>query len=76
MDVLPIQRARAAETPPAARAPAPSGEDSEAAAAAEIIESIALRIRTGELSLPGYRPSMGDAAALAATLTALLGRGR
>ena len=44
---------------------------SEAAAAA--LETLARRIRDGELPIPGYAPGMGDAAALAAALASLLG---
>jgi len=40
--------------------------------AAAAIETIARRIRRGELAIPGYSKGMSDAAALAAALTALL----
>ena len=41
--------------------------------AARALEGLAHRIRSGELVLPGYVPELGDAAALAAALAALLG---
>ena len=44
-----------------------------AAAAAEVLEQLAMRVRSGELVLPGYDQNLGDAAALAAALAALLG---
>ncbi len=44
-----------------------------AAAAAEVLEQLAQRVRSGELVLPGYDQNLGDAAALAAALAALLG---
>jgi hypothetical protein len=47
------------------------GAHSESAARA--LESLASRVRSGELVLPGYVPELGDAAALAAALAALLG---
>jgi hypothetical protein len=34
---------------------------------------VAQRLRTGELQVPPFQPDMGDAAALAAVLAALLG---
>lgn len=48
-----------------------SGENREAAARA--LEGLATRVRDGELALPGYASTMGDAAALASALAALLG---
>lgn len=54
---------------PAREPDVPQG--SEAAAAA--LETLARRIRDGELPIPGYAPGMGDAAALAAALASLLG---
>ena len=42
-------------------------------AAAQLLESLARRVRGGELVLPGFSSDMGDAAALASTLAALLG---
>lgn len=41
--------------------------------AARALEALAHRVRSGELALPGYVPELGDAAALAAALAALLG---
>ena len=46
-------------------------EDAEAAARA--LEVLARRVRHGEISLVGYEPRLGDAAALAAALAAVLG---
>lgn len=42
-------------------------------AAARALEGLAGKVRGGELVLPGYASEMGDAAALAAALAALLG---
>ncbi len=42
-------------------------------AAAQLLESLARRVRDGELVLPGFSTEMGDAAALASALAALLG---
>jgi hypothetical protein len=42
-------------------------------AAATALEGVAQRLRTGELQVPPFQPDMGDAAALAAVLAALLG---
>ncbi len=75
MDIMPV------------RAPASDGQDEHWAAsarreaeragspeaAARALEDLARRVRAGELELPGYAPEMGDAAALAAALAALLG---
>ena len=49
-------------------------ENSEAAARA--LELLAQRVRVGEITLPGYDPRLGDAAALATALAALLGARR
>jgi len=40
---------------------------------AEALEHLASRIRSGELTVPGYEPGMSDAAALTAALAAVLG---
>jgi hypothetical protein len=40
---------------------------------AEALELLASRIRSGELTVPGYEPGMSDAAALTAALAAVLG---
>lgn len=45
----------------------------QAEAAAKALEQLAQRVRTGDLPLPSFQPDLGDAAALAATLAALLG---
>ena len=47
--------------------------DESAEAAARALELLARRVREGEISLAGYEPRLGDAAALAAALAALLG---
>ena len=47
--------------------------DENAEAAARALELLARRVREGEISLAGYEPRLGDAAALAAALAALLG---
>jgi hypothetical protein len=57
--------------PWADRARRAGDESSEAAARA--LELLARRVRDGEISLAGYEPRLGDAAALAAALAALLG---
>lgn len=53
-----------------------SDRQESAEAAAHALELLAQRVRAGELALAGYEPRMGDAAALAAALTALLGADR
>jgi hypothetical protein len=45
----------------------------QAEAAAKALEQLAQRVRTVDLPLPSFHPDLGDAAALAATLAALLG---
>ncbi len=57
--------------PWADRARRSGNEDAEAAARA--LEVLARRVRDGDISLAGYEPRLGDAAALAAALAALLG---
>ena len=84
IDIMPMQKERAtvpsrvptpaatsAIEPWADRARRPGDENSEAAARA--LELLARRVRDGEISLAGYEPRLGDAAALAAALAALLG---
>lgn len=78
MDIMPV---RAADPAPDATAGQPEhggyragSEQQESAARA--LETLATRVRGGELVLPGYAPEMGDAAALAAALAALLGSRR
>jgi len=41
--------------------------------AAQALEELAAKIRSGELAVPGYEPGMSDAAALTAALAAVLG---
>ena len=68
---LPTPRSVSAIEPWADRARRVGDESSEAAARA--LELLARRVREGEISLAGYEPRLGDAAALAAALAALLG---
>jgi hypothetical protein len=84
IDIMPMQKERSAAPnrlptpgavsaiePWADRARRPGDENAEAAARA--LELLARRVRDGEISLAGYEPRLGDAAALAAALAALLG---
>lgn len=79
--------ARAFAEPPAPMTPVPTvpattiappapGVTGDADIAARALEEVARRLRAGELALPAWSPTGGDAAALAATLTALLGERR
>ncbi|QJR35092.1 hypothetical protein [Gemmatimonas groenlandica] len=84
IDIMPVQQERAA-TPNRAPTPASNSAlepwadrarragDESAEAAARALELLARRVRDGEISLAGYEPRLGDAAALAAALAALLG---
>jgi hypothetical protein len=49
------------------------GRPSHTEYAAKALEMLALRVRAGELILPGYDPKTGDAGALVVALAALLG---
>lgn len=76
MDIMPVRAPAASEVQDehwaaSARREAERAGNPEAAARA--LEDLARRVRSGELELPGYAPEMGDAAALAAALAALLG---
>lgn len=88
LDIMPLaqpQLRTSALTPPTpsepwaslARHEAPDERLAERAvnyeAAARALEVLARRVRDGELPLPGYDPGLGDAAAVAAALAALLG---
>jgi hypothetical protein len=64
--------ARAFGEPPAPMTPPPLPTGDQQAAAAAL-ESIARRLRSGELQVPGFVADRGDAAALAAALASLLG---
>lgn len=64
--------ARAFGEPPAPMQPPPL-PTGDAQAAAASLESIARRLRAGDLNVPGFHAERGDAAALAAALAALLG---
>ena len=70
-DLLPTLGASRAIEPWADRARRSGDEDAESAARA--LEVLARRVRDREISLAGYEPRLGDAAALAAALAALLG---
>ena len=64
--------ARAFGEPPTPMQPPPL-PTGDAQAAASSLESIARRLRAGDLKVPGFHAERGDAAALAAALAALLG---
>ena len=84
IDIMPMQKERSAAPH---RVPTPGSidpiepwadrarraGDESAEAAARTLEVLARRVRDGEISLVGYEPRLGDAAALAAALAALLG---
>lgn len=84
IDIMPLQKERSAAP---SRTPTPGSNsaiepwadrarragDESAEAAARALELLARRVRDGEISLAGYEPRLGDAAALAAALAALLG---
>ncbi len=70
MDIMPVHTSYDSADREATEA-AEQQEHSETAARA--LEALAARVRGGELALPGYASEMGDAAALAAALAALLG---
>jgi hypothetical protein len=76
MDIMPVRAPAAADVSEehwaaSARREAERAGNPEAAARA--LEDLARRVRAGQLELPGYAAEMGDAAALAAALAALLG---
>jgi len=84
IDIMPLQQERstAANRVPtlgASRAIEPWADrarrsgDEDAESAARALEVLARRVRDREISLAGYEPRLGDAAALAAALAALLG---
>ena len=75
MDIMPVRRMRTAATEgePWADQARRQSETGGAEAAASVLESLARRVRDGELTLSGYSPDMGEPAALAAALAALLG---
>jgi hypothetical protein len=75
MDIMPVKSPRQhvdSNEHWAARARRESERSGTNEAAALALESLARRVRDGEISIPGYTPDMGDAAALAAALAALL----
>ncbi len=76
MDIMPVRAADVGVSAQElwasqARREAQSAEGVEAVAV--VLESLAKKVRDGELTLPGYSADLGDAAALAAALAALLG---
>ncbi len=84
IDIMPMQNERSVPpnrmpTPAAISAIEPWADrarrsgDENAETAARALEVLARRVRDGEISLTGYEPRLGDAAALAAALAALLG---
>ncbi len=77
IDIMPAQKGRSATSVNSAIEPwadrARRSGDESAEAAARVLELLARRVRDGEISLAGYEPRLGDAAALAAALAALLG---
>jgi len=62
--------AAARDLPPLSSGP---GTTAGTTPVAEALELLASRIRSGELTVPGYEPGMSDAAALTAALAAVLG---
>ena len=75
MDIMPVKAplaptARGEEWAAQARREADLSGNTEATASA--LESLAHRVRSGDIVMPGFAPDMGDAAALAAALAALL----
>jgi hypothetical protein len=77
MDIMPPPSTR---TPTSGTTERTSAESTTSAdgiqhteSAARALETLAQRVRSGDLLLPGYAPELGDAAALAAALAALLG---
>ena len=75
MDIMPVKAplaptARGEEWAAQARREAELTGNTEATARA--LESLAHRVRTGDIVMPGFASDMGDAAALAAALAALL----
>lgn len=85
LDIMPVRPSDSPSTDPSAhwaalaRTETPKTDDDHAIpvshteSAARALEMLARRVRGGELPLPGYVPELGDAAALAAALAALLG---
>lgn len=74
MDIMPVKAPKVVAGEPWAES---ARRESERAgnpeAAARALETLARKVRQGEIELPGYSSEMGDAAALAAALAALLG---
>ena len=86
MDIMPVHSTHVAstdalfttsdETQAAPHGAAHDAHSQERESAARALEGLANRVRGGELALHGYASEMGDAAALAAALAALLGERR
>lgn len=78
LDIMPPPSLRTGRPKPAAQQRIEVGNDAATArehseSAARALETLAQRVRSGELVVAGYAPELGDAAALAAALAALLG---
>jgi len=74
MDIMPVKAPKAVTGEPwAESARRESERTGNPEAAARALEALARKVRQGEIELPGYSSEMGDAAALAAALAALLG---
>lgn len=75
MDIMPVRQSRdehAGTEHWAEKARRESTTENHAEAAATVLEAVASRVRNGSLVVPGFVPSMSDAAAITATLAALL----
>ncbi len=75
---MPVAAEPAVDARPSSLAPTFSSSAASTAtmaneAAASALESVAQRVRAGELSVNGFNAALGEAAALASTLAALLG---
>lgn len=82
MDIMPPPSRQAGDSRGAAHSRLEAGhaeadnsasEYAHTESAARALETLAQRVRSGELVVAGYAPELGDAAALAAALAALLG---
>ncbi len=75
MDIMPVKAPKASPgtEPWATTARRESERAGNPEAAARALEALARKVRLGEIEVPGYSSEMGDAAALAAALAALLG---
>ena len=76
MDIMPVSAEQGASSTDghwADQARRESRTSGTREAAANVLESLAQRVREGELTLTGFSPEMSDAATLAAALASLLG---